>query len=81
MYRHIEDFRNHWQEEVVDTLKVIDAKIGNGKFVAGDRPSIADCTLFAAIEFAEFAQAPVDGSCKNVHRWYEEFKQRPSASA
>ena len=25
MYRRIEDFRNHWQEEVVDTLKVIDA--------------------------------------------------------
>lgn len=32
MYRRIEDFRNHWQEEVVDTLKVIDtlpdAKLG-----------------------------------------------------
>jgi uncharacterized damage-inducible protein DinB len=25
MYRRIEDFRSHWQEEVVDTLKVIDA--------------------------------------------------------
>ena len=25
MYRRIEDFRNHWQEEVVDTLKVFDA--------------------------------------------------------
>jgi uncharacterized damage-inducible protein DinB len=24
MYRRIEDFRNHWQEEVEDTLKVID---------------------------------------------------------
>lgn len=25
MYRRLEDFRAHWQEEVVDTLKVIDA--------------------------------------------------------
>lgn len=25
MYRRIEDFRSHWQEEVVDTLKVMDA--------------------------------------------------------
>ena len=62
-------------------LKVLDAAIGNKPFVAGQRPSIADCTLFAALEFAEFAQAPVDGSVKNVHRWYEEFKKRPSASA
>ncbi|HJQ85173.1 MAG TPA: glutathione S-transferase family protein [Candidatus Binatia bacterium] len=62
-------------------LKVIDDAIGKNKFVAGDKPSIADCTLFAALEFAEFAQAPVDGSVKNVHRWYEDFKKRPSASA
>ena len=25
MYRRIEDFRNHWQEETADTLKVLDA--------------------------------------------------------
>ena len=25
MYRRLEDFRAHWQEEVLDTLKVIDA--------------------------------------------------------
>ena len=64
-----------------NTLKVLDAAMAGKPFVAGDRPTIADCTLFAALEFAEFAQAPVDGSCKNVHGWYERFKQRPSASA
>jgi len=37
--------------------------------------------LLAALGLAWFAQAPVDGSCKNVHGWYERFKQRPSASA
>jgi glutathione S-transferase len=62
-------------------LKVLDAAIGGRPFVAGASPSIADCTLFAALEFAEFAQAPVDGSCRNVHGWYERWKQRPSASA
>ncbi len=64
-----------------NTLKVLDAIIDRKPFVAGDRPTIADCTLLAAMEFAEFAQAPVDASAKNVHRWYEEFKKRPSASA
>jgi glutathione S-transferase len=62
-------------------LKVLDDKIGSNKFAAGDKPTIADCTLLAAIQFAEFAQIPIDPSYKNIHRWFEGFKQRPSAAA
>jgi glutathione S-transferase len=62
-------------------LKVLDAAIGSKPFVAGERPTIADCTLLAALEFAEFAQAPIDPECKNVSRWYAKFKERPSAQA
>ena len=62
-------------------LKVLDAAIGAKPFVAGERPTIADCTLLAALEFAEFSQAPVDPACKNVARWYRAFKERPSAAA
>src|SRR5206468_842498 len=59
-------------------LKVLDAAIGAKPFVAGERPTIADCTFFAALEFAEFSQAPIDPACKNVARWYRAFKERPS---
>ena len=62
-------------------LRVLDAAIGSKPFVAGERPTIADCTLLAALEFAEFAQAPIDRECKNVSRWYAKFKERPSAQA
>jgi len=62
-------------------LKILDDKIGSHTFVAGDKPTIADCTLLAAMQFAEFAQVAIDPGCKNVHRWYESFKQRPSAQA
>jgi glutathione S-transferase len=62
-------------------LGVLDAKIGNNTFAAGDTPTIADCTLLAALQFAEFAQIPIGAEHGNVHRWYESFKQRPSASA
>ena len=62
-------------------LKVLDEKIGSNPFVAGAQPTIADCTLFAALQFAEFGQIAIDPSLKNVHRWYESFKQRPSATA
>lgn len=69
------------REQLTATLKVLDAKIGTRPFVAGGRPSIADCTLFAALEFADFAQAPIDPSCTNVARWRAAFSQRPSAQA
>jgi glutathione S-transferase len=62
-------------------LKVVDEAIGNRPFVAGERPTIADCTLLAALEFAEFAGAPLDPSFENVARWYADFRKRPSASA
>ena len=62
-------------------LKILDDAIGSKPFVAGERPSIADCTLFAALQFAEFAQVPIDPGCKNVARWFEKFKERPSAKA
>jgi glutathione S-transferase len=75
------DTAENAKSRLATTLKVLDAAIERKPFVAGDRPSIADCTLLAALEFAEFAQAPVDSSSRNVLRWYEDFKKRPSASA
>ena len=75
------DTAENSRNQLANILKVVDAKIGNSKFAAGDKPSIADCTLFAAMEFAQFAGVPIDPSLKNIHRWYETFKQRPSAAA
>jgi glutathione S-transferase len=63
------------------SLKVLDDMLGAQPFVAGSRPTIADCTLFAALEFGAFAGVEIDPAHKNVHRWQESFKQRPSAQA
>ena len=67
--------------QLASVLKVVDAAIGGQPFVAGERPSIADCTLYAALEFAEFAAVPLDPALGNVGRWYAGFKKRPSATA
>ena len=75
------DAAENARNRLASNLKVVDGKIGDRPFVAGSRPSIADCTLFAALEFAEFAQVPLDPSFKNVNRWYAGFKERPSAQA
>jgi len=61
-------------------LAVLDAAIGANVFVAGERPSIADCTLFASLKLAEMAEVELPAGA-NLVRWYEGFSQRPSASA
>jgi len=75
------DAADNARSALTTNLKVLDAKIGSRPFVAGGRPTVADCTLLAALEFGEFAQVSFDPSCRNVLRWYDEFKQRPSAQA
>ncbi len=74
------DAAENARTRLTNALKVIDASIGDRPFVAGERPTIADCTLFAALAFGEFAGVALDPSHRNVTRWYEAFKRRASAA-
>jgi glutathione S-transferase len=60
-------------------LACLDEKIGDNRFVLGSSTTIADCTLFAALYFAEFGKITIAEEYKNVNRWYKEFKSRPTA--
>lgn len=64
-----------------NALKVLDGRLATQQFVARDAPTIGDCTLLAALEFAAFGGIEINPAYQNVHRWYADFKQRPSASA
>ena len=64
-----------------NALRVLDARLAQHVFAAGARPSIADCTLLAALEFATLAQIPIDPQLTHVHRWWQMMKARPSAAA
>ncbi len=75
------DAAENARNRLAANLKVLDGVIGDQPFVAGAHPTIADCTLLAAFDFAAFAGVAIDSSCKNVARWHEAFKQRPSAQA
>jgi glutathione S-transferase len=75
------DAAENARSRLAGVLKVLDEQIGKKPFVAGDKPTIADCTLFAALSFGDFAGAPLDPAYTNVTRWYNAFKERPSAAA
>lgn len=69
-------------EDLALPLGVLDREVGDHPFIAGDRPTVADCTLFAAFEFAKFAElqlGDVGEGLPNLKRWHAAFLQRPSA--
>jgi glutathione S-transferase len=61
-------------------LEILDAAIGDRPFLAGEVPSIADCTLFAAFGFARFGEVEIEPVYRNLARWSADFGQRPSAN-
>ena len=70
------------EKNLYGTLKVLDGLVGENPFIAGERPTIADCTAYAAVEFATMMGHPIDlGGRHNFQRWFEQFSQRPSVQA
>lgn len=49
-------------------------------FVAGDRVTIADCTLFAALEFERTGKLGIAWP-PHLAAWFARFRERPSAEA
>ncbi len=67
------------QAQLPEALAMVDERIANQPFAAGDAPTIVDCTLFAALFFGEFFGVNVPEEHANLRRWYAAFKERPSA--
>jgi glutathione S-transferase len=66
--------------ELPGVLRILDDEVGARPFLAGDRPTIADCTLFGSWEFGRLFGFEPEATFANLHRWHVAFLQRPSAS-
>lgn len=49
---------------------------GESEFIMGARPSIADCTLLAALNFGRFADFEVGAEYPEIRVWFERFALR-----
>lgn len=59
-------------------LGVLDQRLADGRpFVAGRRPTVADCTLQAAFQFARFGKVEIDPALSNLARWNRDYRERP----
>jgi glutathione S-transferase len=68
------------RERLEAGLAEVDARLGRHEFVAGDRISVADCTLYAGLCFGSFFGVEVDAQHRNVARWRSAYAQRPAAT-
>ena len=63
-------------------LRVLDAQLADGRaFVAGDRPSIVDCTLQAAFQFARFGKVEIPAEFEHIARWDGAYRDRDVAKS
>ncbi|HZR80895.1 MAG TPA: glutathione S-transferase family protein [Candidatus Binatia bacterium] len=66
---------------VRDKLAWLDGLLAGRRFLAGDRFTLADIILFAALDFGRTVGQPFDESLKNLRAWFAGVSERPSAKA
>ena len=60
-------------------LGLLDGKLSDGRaFLAGNRPTIADCTLQAGLQFGRFFEAGIDLP-EHVSRWDRDYREREAS--
>ena len=54
----------------------VETRLAGGEFVMGETPSIADCTLLAALNFGRFAGFEVGSEYPEIRRWFASYAMR-----
>jgi glutathione S-transferase len=63
-------------------LRLVDDVLSDGRpFVAGDRPTVPDCTLAAALQFGRFGKVDIDRTFQHIADWDDGYRLRPSAKS
>jgi len=60
-------------------IRVLDRRLSESPFIAGDRVTIADILAVTGIDFARMARFRPDPELVNVKRWLDEMNARPAA--
>lgn len=60
-------------------LRLIERGLVGSPFLAGDRPTIADCVAMATLQYtSDFYEVPIPDDCHQLSAWYVRFSTRPS---
>lgn len=64
------------QTNLPSSLQYVDSLVGSGPYVMGEHPTIADCTLLAGFNFANFGKLDIHRGYQNLDRWFENYALR-----
>lgn len=62
-------------------LRMLDARLADSEFIAGERVTIADILAVTAIDFARMVRFRPDAALVNLNRWLKAMMARPAAKA
>lgn len=63
-------------------MAVLESILADGRpFVAGARPSVADATLAAALQFGRFGQVDLAAAYPNIGRWDAAYRRRDAVAS
>jgi len=72
----------HYHERWVQAVAHLENVMSDGRrFLAGERVTVADCTLQAALQFARFRELPVLEGSPHLSAWNSAFREREAAKA
>jgi glutathione S-transferase len=72
----------HFRKILPEALRFVESKLSDGRpFVAGEHPSIADCTLAASLQFARFGKVEIDSTFQNIAAWDARYRERAVAKS
>jgi len=80
-YAQIPALADRGQQRLGDFFDVLEARLSESTFVAGERFSIADILALVTIDFARVIKASPPDSATATAAWHEKVSARPSASA
>lgn len=70
-----------YKPRLASTLEVLEDWMSDGRrFIAGERPTIADCTMQAGLQFGRFGGVPLDPSFERLNAWNRSFRERPEVA-
>lgn len=66
-----------FQSILSEACKVLDDRLSDGRsFMAGEQPTIVDCTLAAGLQFARFGSVAIDPTYTHLLRWDAMYRAR-----
>jgi len=78
-FAQIPELAERGKKRFANFLDMLDKRLAESEFIAGDRFTIADITALIAVDFARTIKVKIGDDHPNVKRWYEAVSSRPSA--